>query len=112
MSHQSMYLHNMVGKVIEVHLPYKSIVTFQYKGKQERALLKADKIIVDGENVPMVCFLSDPYCKLFDFFTFWIHKYIFFHTGRLVCKVPHYSQNILLLCVKLSVASAALKLYL
>jgi hypothetical protein len=64
MSIQSNYLHNMVGTVIELHCPYKSVVAFQYKGKQERALLKADKVIVDGQNVPMVCLLSGSFCKL------------------------------------------------
>jgi hypothetical protein len=74
MNMQNSYLHNMVGKVIELHLPYKSVVAFQYKGKQERALLRADKIIVNGHYVPMVCFLSDSYCKLFDYFIFWKKK--------------------------------------
>lgn len=49
----SSYLHNMVGKVIEIHPPFKAIVSFQYRGKPERALLWADKIIIDGKSVPM-----------------------------------------------------------
>jgi hypothetical protein len=32
----------------QLHLPHKSIVAYQNKGKQQRALLRADKIIVDG----------------------------------------------------------------
>jgi hypothetical protein len=56
---RSSYLHNIVGKVIELHFPYRAVVAFNYKGKQERALLKADKLIVDGQNVGLVC--SDPY---------------------------------------------------
>ncbi|GFG37071.1 hypothetical protein Cfor_05447 [Coptotermes formosanus] len=43
----------MVGEVIEMCLPYKAVVAFQYKGKQERALLKADKVVVDGVTVPI-----------------------------------------------------------
>lgn len=53
MAVQSNYLHNMMGKVIELYLPFKAVVSFHYRGKQERALLRADKIIVDGQNVPM-----------------------------------------------------------
>lgn len=64
MNPQRSYLHNMVGEVIELCLPYKAVVAFQYKGKQERALLKADKVIVDGVNVPIVCLLSHPYYML------------------------------------------------
>ena len=64
---QRSYLHNMVGEVIELCLPYKAVVAFQYKGKQERALLKADKVIVDGVNVPPVCLLSHPYYRLLTF---------------------------------------------
>jgi len=50
--------------VIELCLPYKAVVAFNYKGKQERALLKADKVIVDGLNVPIVCLLCHPYYRL------------------------------------------------
>ncbi|XP_021939280.1 uncharacterized protein LOC110839413 isoform X2 [Zootermopsis nevadensis] len=53
MTAQINYLHNMVGKVIKLHLPYKCIVAFKYKGKEERALLRADKIVVDGQYIPM-----------------------------------------------------------
>lgn len=70
MTAQINYLHNMVGKVIKLHLPYKCIVAFKYKGKEERALLRADKIVVDGQYIPMVCFLSDPCCKVFESFIF------------------------------------------
>ena len=54
MDHQSAYLHNMMGKVIEIHRPFKAVVSFQYKGSPERGLLWADKIIIDGKNVPKV----------------------------------------------------------
>jgi hypothetical protein len=54
----------MTGKVIELHFPYKAVVVFEYKGKQERALLKADKLIVNCHNVGLVC--SDPYCTSLD----------------------------------------------
>lgn len=64
MNSKKSYLHNMMGKVIELHVPYRAVVAFKYKDKQERALLKADKLIVDGQNVGMVC--SDPYCNLLD----------------------------------------------
>lgn len=50
--------------MIELCLPYKAVVAFQYKGRQERALLKADKVIVDGMNVPVVCLPSHPYYSL------------------------------------------------
>jgi hypothetical protein len=63
MNPQKAYLHNMVGKVIGLHFPYRAIVAFKYKDKQERALLRADKLIVDGQNVGFVC--SDPYCNIF-----------------------------------------------
>jgi hypothetical protein len=54
----------MVGEVIEMCLPYKAVVAFQYKGKQERALLKADKVVVDGVTVPIVCVPCDPFHRL------------------------------------------------
>jgi hypothetical protein len=57
-------LHGMVGKVIELHSPYRAVVAFNYKHKQERALLKVNKLIVDGQNVGFVC--SDPYCNMLD----------------------------------------------
>lgn len=58
MNPKKAYLHNIVGKVIELHFPYRAVVAFKYKDKQERALLKADKLIVDGQHVGLVC--SDP----------------------------------------------------
>lgn len=39
--------------MIELYFPYRAVVAFKYKDKQERALLKADKLIVDGQNVGM-----------------------------------------------------------
>jgi hypothetical protein len=62
MTHRSSYLHNMVGKVIELHFPFKAVVSFNYKGKQERALLKAEKLIVDCQKTVLVC--SEPYRHL------------------------------------------------
>jgi hypothetical protein len=93
MNIQSSYLHNVVGKVIELHLPYKAVVAFQYKGKQERALLKADKIIVDGFYVPMVCFLSDPCCKLFLTLLYSGNKPICFHHGRFFSRAVYHSDK-------------------
>lgn len=53
MNPESNYLHNMVGKVIELHFPYKAVVAFKYKEKQQRALLRADKLILNGQNVAL-----------------------------------------------------------
>ncbi|KAJ9579160.1 hypothetical protein L9F63_024730, partial [Diploptera punctata] len=63
MAVQNSYLHNIVGKVIEIHPPFKAIVSFQYRGKPERALLWADKIIIDGKNVPMNEPIDDYICE-------------------------------------------------
>jgi hypothetical protein len=85
-----MNLHNVVGKVIELHFPYKAVVAFQYKGKQERALLRADKLIVDSQNVGLVC--SGPYCKLLVSYLGNVNKFSFiltdtFSMHEVVCEL-------------------------
>ncbi|PSN43588.1 hypothetical protein C0J52_16724 [Blattella germanica] len=46
-------LQDVYGTVIEIHAPYKAILSFQLNNMPERALLRADKIVKNGQNVPM-----------------------------------------------------------
>jgi hypothetical protein len=90
MNPQKIYLHNMVGKVIELHFPYRAVVAFMYKGKQERALLKADKLVVYGHSVGLVC--SDPYCNMLGSCSRNVIKYSFIEASSssmhdIVCKL-------------------------